>query len=295
MSVYYDLNIIDDSFVTVENLAVYKSIELHRHVFYELFLIETGSCRHIYNEQERLLIPGDCFLVPPHHDHSFIIHKSTSIFNCQFYSDKIEHLTETMEGFTIIENYAPAQTIPLRYNDQVNINKQGIIHLDPKEKDFVLSILYNMLNEQNNKDDNFILIKQKYLEILLLNLKRVMDRQFKNISVHPKRHQTIISDTLSFIDLNIAEEIDFNALAKKNGFTPNHFRKLFKDFTGLSPVEYINRMRVIKACYYLQNTDFSISEISEMVGIFDANYFTRLFKNFIGNTPKQYRASISNR
>jgi YesN/AraC family two-component response regulator len=295
MGVYYELYLWDDSYVAVENVTVYRSVELHRHEYYELFLIETGSCRHIYNGQERLLIPGDCFLVPPHHDHSFTIHKSASILNCQFYSDKIEHVTETMPAFNIMGNNILKQNIPLRYNDQVNINKQGIIHLVPKENDFVLNILYNMLNEQNNRDDNYIIIKQKYLEILLLNLKRVMDRQFKNVSMHPKRHQAIISDTLSFIDSNIAEEIDFNELAKNNGFTPNHFRKLFKDFTGLTPVDYINRMRVIKACYYLQYTDFSIGEIAGMVGIFDANYFTRLFKNLIGSTPKQYGASTSNR
>jgi AraC family L-rhamnose operon regulatory protein RhaS len=150
-----------------------------------------------------------------------------------------------------------------------------------------------MLDEQNRQDHYFRVLKKRYFEIILIIIKRVSDLQFKNYSIRPMRNQSIMQEILAFIEANITEEINFTDIAKGKGFTPNHFRKLFKDFTGLSPVEYTNRLRIVKACDYLQNNDLNIGEISGLVGIYDANYFTRLFKQFMGCSPKHYGSEIT--
>jgi YesN/AraC family two-component response regulator len=278
----------DDSYIAVEHVTVSRSVELHKHDYYELFFIEKGSCNHIFNNREILLIPGDCFLVPAHQAHSFTIHKSASIFNCQFYPDKLENLEIDIANFEKDRCWHD----DAQEHYQANINKQGIIHLGPEELIFTLSILNNMLDEQNRQDHYFRVLKKRYFEIILVILKRVSDLQFKNYSIHPKRNQSILLEILALIEKNITEEIDFTDLAKEKGFSPNHFRKLFKDFTGLSPVEYINRLRIVKACDFLQNSDLNIGEISGSVGIYDANYFARLFKQFMGCSPKSYSSRL---
>jgi AraC-like DNA-binding protein/uncharacterized cupin superfamily protein len=283
MDKYLDFYRWDDSYIAVEHVKVSRSVELHKHDYYELFLVEKGSCTHVFNEKEILLIPGDTFLVPAHKAHSFTIHKTASIFNIQFYPGKIDNLEIDLPGF---DKELCRDDTKEQYT--ANINKQGIIHFDPNELVFVLSILNTMLDEQNRQDSYFRIIKKRYFEIVLIILKRVADRQFKNYFCYPKRNQSVILDVLSFIERNIAEEIDFSSVAREKGYTSNHFRKIFKDFTGLSPVEYINRLRIVKACDYLQNSDLNIGEIAGCVGIYDSNYFTRLFKQFMGCSPKHY-------
>jgi AraC-like DNA-binding protein len=273
----------DDSYIAVEHVTVSRSVELHKHNYYELFFVEKGSCTHVFNEKEILLIPGDTFLVPAHKAHSFTIHKTASFFNVQFYPEKIDNLEIDILEFDKVLFQDETKEL---YT--ANINKQGIIHFDPNELIFALSILDTMLDEQNRRDSYFRTIKKRYFEIILIILKRVVDRQFKNYSLYPKRNQSVILEIQDFIEKNITEEIDFASIAKEKGYTPNHFRKIFKDFTGLSPVEYINRLRIVKACEYLQNSDLNIGEIAGCVGIYDSNYFTRLFKQFMGYTPKQY-------
>jgi AraC-like DNA-binding protein/quercetin dioxygenase-like cupin family protein len=268
-STYIDFYLSDGSNIAVEHVNLSQSCGLHKHDYYELFFVERGSCTHEFDKKETLLIPGDSFLVPAHESHSFTLHKTASIFNCQFYPEKIENPEIDVQKFgkrlyqdDTTEHY------------QANINKQGIIHLEPNEMTFVLSIVKTMLDEQNRGDSYFREIKKLYLEIILINLKRVADRQFKNYLLYPKRNQSEILEILAFIEKNITEEIDFVTISRQKGYSPNHFRKIFKDFTGLSPVEYVNRLRIVKACGYLQNSDLNIGEIAESVGIYDPNYFT---------------------
>ncbi|TKV47567.1 AraC family transcriptional regulator, partial [Bacillus sp. PIC28] len=58
---------------------------------------------------------------------------------------------------------------------------------------------------------------------------------------------------------------------------------------GLTPIEYIQQFRVLKATEYLLHTNQSIKEISTAVGIENPEYFATLFKKKTGFTPTEYR------
>ena len=90
-----------------------------------------------------------------------------------------------------------------------------------------------------------------------------------------------------YIEEHLDETLDFNAVAQKYAFSPTHFRKIFKDITGLSPASYINRLRILRACEYMQKDKMSIREAAEQVGIYDFNYFSRLFKKVMGCSPSR--------
>lgn len=55
----------------------------------------------------------------------------------------------------------------------------------------------------------------------------------------------------------------------------------------MSPIQYINRLRMIRACEGLESRRMSIKEAAEHVGIYDLNYFSRLFKKIIGCSPNK--------
>lgn len=65
---------------------------------------------------------------------------------------------------------------------------------------------------------------------------------------------------------------------------------IFKSHTGLSPLEYLNRVRILRALELLQTTHHSIADIAEQVGIHDPNYFTRIFKKLIGYPPSYFKS-----
>ena len=278
----------DDSGISVEHWIGSLSQNTHKHRYYELVFIEKGSCTHSFCGEENLLIPGDSFLVRPETAHGFTIREQTSIYNCQFYPDKLDE-----QVFSLISGMKP---VALEHSVlkkepaffRANINKQGIIHLDANDRMFFQSLLGDMCRAQEEQANYDKLLKQKYLEVILIIYRKCSDRQFKNYFSQPPKNQSLIMKALIYIEENITTTLDFNELAREQNLSPNHFRKLFKDATGLSLVEYVNRLRITKARELLMNTDLSISEIAASVGIYDSNYFSRMFKNFMGYSPKQY-------
>ncbi|CKH39264.1 response regulator [Streptococcus pneumoniae] len=71
--------------------------------------------------------------------------------------------------------------------------------------------------------------------------------------------------------------------------SPFHLQRTFKKMTGISPIEYIQRFRIVKAAEHLLQTNQSIKEISTAVGIENPEYFATLFKKKTGFTPTEYR------
>ena len=179
------------------------------------------------------------------------------------------------------------QDSQLHVGYELNNSKQGVIHLSPMEFSFVNLVLQHGIEEQENPDGLGVLMKQKYLEVILLELKKAMARQNEKYHVCSKSNQKAIAEVLMYMEEHLDEALDFNEVAQNYCFSPNHFRKIFKEITGLSPVSYLNRLRILRACEYMQKDKMTIREAAEQVGIYDFNYFSRLFKKIMGCSPSR--------
>ncbi|MFW5789511.1 MAG: helix-turn-helix domain-containing protein, partial [Spirochaetota bacterium] len=67
-----------------------------------------------------------------------------------------------------------------------------------------------------------------------------------------------------------------------------YFRRLFKQVTGYTPVNYINRVKIDKAKDLLLSGECNVSEAAEAVGIDNVFYFSRLFKRISSVNPSEY-------
>ena len=284
------------------------SVVMHQHGYYELLFVGRGSCRHMYNGTETLLIQGDAVIVTEHQPHGFSLHGETVIYNCQFQLDALEaKVAEELragEPFLHVPDlslHEDVRTWQDRLNErerfyqdsqlhvgyELNNSKQGVIHLSPMEFSFVNLVLQHGIEEQENPDGLGVLMKQKYLEVILLELKKAMARQNEKYHVCSKSNQKAIAEVLMYMEEHLDEALDFNEVAQNYCFSPNHFRKIFKEITGLSPVSYLNRLRILRACEYMQKDKMTIREAAEQVGIYDFNYFSRLFKKIMGCSPSR--------
>jgi AraC family transcriptional regulator, arabinose operon regulatory protein len=102
-----------------------------------------------------------------------------------------------------------------------------------------------------------------------------------------------MSAVLKYIEDNTSHHITVEELALIAHFQPNYFIHVFKNYTGLSPIQYINRHRLEKAVHLLAFTNLSISSIADSIGL-ELAYFSRMFKEHSGYAPSTYRELMVN-
>jgi transcriptional regulator GlxA family with amidase domain len=65
------------------------------------------------------------------------------------------------------------------------------------------------------------------------------------------------------------------------------FRRLFREYMGVSPVDYRNDLRLVHAKNKLQSGEYNVSEAAEASGFSNLSFFIRLYKKKYGYTPKK--------
>lgn len=78
-------------------------------------------------------------------------------------------------------------------------------------------------------------------------------------------------------------------MVKRSGLAERTFKRRFTRATGLTPIAYVQRLRVEDARRRLERTDASIDEVSYRVGYENPAFFRRLFKRTTGLSPGAYR------
>ncbi|MBR3941748.1 MAG: helix-turn-helix transcriptional regulator [Clostridia bacterium] len=93
----------------------------------------------------------------------------------------------------------------------------------------------------------------------------------------------------SYMEKNYFNPLTIDELAKVFGCSKYHFIRLFQEYTDVSPMKYLCKLRVSRAAESLLLSDRSVEEISEIVGYNASSHFIRYFKELMGMTPLQYR------
>lgn len=102
----------------------------------------------------------------------------------------------------------------------------------------------------------------------------------------------VIYPVIEFIKSNYKKSISVSEMADEIKISESNLYAIFKKSTGASPIKYLNQYRLSIACELLQETDCSINEIAEKVGIPDQFYFSKLFKAQYSISPQKYRKII---
>ncbi len=97
-----------------------------------------------------------------------------------------------------------------------------------------------------------------------------------------------ITALVQWIERNHSEVITLSQLATLSGLSPNYLCRIFKEYTGKTPMEYINFVRIEHVCHELRSGQTNITEAAENNGFNDISYFCKVFKKHMGLSAKQY-------
>ncbi|WP_228853025.1 AraC family transcriptional regulator [Aegicerativicinus sediminis] len=102
----------------------------------------------------------------------------------------------------------------------------------------------------------------------------------------------LVNSIKTFLNENLDKTFKTEELANEFNYSPSYLFSVFKKSTGYSLHHFFNLKKIQKACEYMNYTDYSIKEISFLLGFQDQFYFSRVFKKYMGISPKEYRKNI---
>lgn len=82
-------------------------------------------------------------------------------------------------------------------------------------------------------------------------------------------------------------ELNIENMAKTYGMSDTYFRKLFMERFGVTPLKYINALRLEYAKELLESKYYTVGEVSDMCGFNNINYFSTFIKKEMGISPKK--------
>ncbi|NIK68283.1 MULTISPECIES: helix-turn-helix domain-containing protein [unclassified Paenibacillus] len=98
-----------------------------------------------------------------------------------------------------------------------------------------------------------------------------------------------VSEACKYVSMNLGKRISLEEVAAHLHMNPSYFSRFFKKETGLTFIEYVTDQKIERAKELLDQTNYYVSEICEMLGYDNQSYFIKTFKAQTGLTPTEYR------
>ena len=102
-----------------------------------------------------------------------------------------------------------------------------------------------------------------------------------------------IKKVLDYIEEHYSRDIYIDELASLISLSRSHFCRFFKDFTGSTPMEYLNIYRVNKAAHLLKSNDCAVIDAALQSGFDNLSHFTNTFKKYLQCTPSTYKRHLA--
>lgn len=240
---------------------------MHTHPFVELFYVIKGNgLFHIENE-----------ILKIKEDDLVIVNAGINHTESSDGKNPLEYIVLGVSNLSIIEN------------------KQNYSLLNYYNyKHEVLFYLKTIAQELKNADDDYSKnIIQNLLEVLISNIVRRADAKL-SLEANNK-NDNHISFIKNYLENNFKENIKLDDLCKACFMNKFYLAHCFKKALGISPMKYLNNLRLKEASLLLENTDYSMDVIARITGLNSSSYFSQRFKKTYGINPYQYRINHQNK
>lgn len=243
---------------------------LHTHPFTELFYVVDGKGEFIIQQQRFAVKANDFVIINPHVEHTEV---SSS-------EDPLEYIVVGIQGLSFSN---------LTTQDQGD-QPFSFFNLRDEQKD-ILRYLNVMVQEATNQAMSYELVCHNLLEILLI---KILRHQHFELEVDSKNKTSKdIAFIKHYLKTYYRESIQLEDLASMTHLSRFYISHSFKKDVGLSPMEYLMTIRIKESKILLRTTNYSVSQIADIVGFTTPTYFSKQFRKVTGISPSDYREQFS--
>lgn len=251
-------------------------------------LMEIGYCR---NGEGELILNEDTFTYQP---------AMVSIIPQNY-----PHITISKEGegpsYWEYLFFDPVQFVSELYSDDVlyqseilqKISKKALFLNEWENRNLALMVKM-VMEEMREKKNHYNRSVQGLMLSLMVEIIRANEMTGEVSDVRRKNGSTQISEALEFVRMEYAKPIKVEDLANVCHMSETHFRRVFEVSVNMSPMDYINLVRVQRACDIMKRTDDAMDVVAQKVGFTTTSTFNRNFKKFLNTSPYQWKINPEN-
>ncbi len=255
--------------------------------YFRIYYIDEGAGFVLNAGDKYRLEPGFIYIIP-----SFTLcHLQCDDFLSQHF---LHFFEESATGISLFEYNRKVIRERAREMDILNfrrlleINRGRGINRSDNPKVYEKNAYYRDYQQLNKTVNDAV-----YLEtqgIMLQFIARFLGSQHFKLN-NPSPMPSKILEAISYIQLNLHDQLTVCHLAKRVNLHEDYFSRLFLQFTGERPLAYIHAKRIERAQYLIATTNMPYTQIAEETGFANLPYFSKIFKKVTKLTPAEYKRS----
>ena len=257
-----------------------SALYLHCHAEAELFYLEEGQVDFIVENQTYRMVSRDAIFIPPNLIHHAVC-TGPQVKGCRFYAFVFD-----VKRF---EQYLPAYCHT--YFAALEENRMECVYPifhGEKQNGKLLDTLSGIFTHMQEPLDRYELALNGEL---FLCWQELYNLHFAGLCRQHTGKQILneLRKSIDYCHEHYAEPLTLAILAGQAGQSESYYCREFREYTGQPPFEYLNRIRIIRSCEYLAESDKKITEIAMLCGFNNISYYNRIFRRIMGMRPTDYR------
>ena len=285
------------------------------HNSHELLYLREGKIDLIIGSETITLTKGSVIVIRPLVRHKLVIKSSKAdMLNLYFgFIHDISDLEATKESrktnktIQAKSNSAgPSVSIPgsfakislesflkfadLGVTEDNDITRQPFFVIKGNEKKEINQLSERIvLEEAENRYAKDLMVHTLMVELMIILSRAIRGEWEESLRVKNGKAKELVAIAKQYMDENFDQEITVSEAAAYVFLSQGYFTRAFRDDTGISPMNYLMKKRIEKACKLLQNNEIKVSAISLQSGFSSPQRFNVAFRKQMGMTPMEYR------
>ena len=255
---------------------------IHSHRFTELVIILSGKGIHLGNDIRSELARGGVLVIPPGGTHRYEKTENLMLVNILFDLNKLPIPfmdMRSMPGFHELLCLPDDFFLQHRPYPGFQLPEKLLTEIEP--------LLVNMISECCNSTPGKDFRLLSSFMLLIGKLISAYPVQQLPPSVQIPTYQ--LSSVIGFLNREFRNDITMSDILKKIPMSRSTLNRNFLLAFGMTPMRYLNKLRLDCAVELLTASTLSVSEIAHQSGFSDSNYFCRIFKKRFNQTPGNWR------
>lgn len=256
-----------------------KGDQMHRHSFFELVYILSGTATHRLGEESTVIQAGDYFIIDTGSVHCYEQPQDFEIVNCLFLPAYIDRaLADCSSLSALLSNQVTRFGVPveLPVADRIFRDTDGSVR----------RLIKAMEKEYADRQTGCMELLRCYLTQILVCAVRAYEK-----AEHARTHHSATTAIAKYLHANYSETLSLTDLGKRFGYTPQYLSAVFRRDMGVTIQAFLQRLRVEEACRLVNGRQIPLTELAQTVGYGDPKHFSRVFRRHKGMTLKEFQAA----